>query len=531
MSVIQVANLTFSYEGSYDEIFKDASFQLDTSWRLGFTGRNGRGKTTFLNLLMGKYAYSGRIYADVQFEYFPYEVADRSRMTYEIMEEVCSECEDWERMRELSLLEVNEEVLYRPYETLSNGEQTKVLLAALFLGSNRFLLIDEPTNHLDLDARRAVADYLKKKRGFILVSHDRQLLDTCVDHILSINKTNIEIQKGNFSSWWENKRMQDQFELAENEKLQKEIGRLSAAARRSAGWSDRVESSKFGSDHSGSKVDRGFIGHKSAKMMKRAKTIEDRQKTAIAEKSKLLHNIEDCEELLLMPLKYHKEVLAEAKDLALFYDSTDRPCKAPMTLENGAEEGRTAAEKERGTGLAASGKRKAAGGISLTIRQGDRIGLKGKNGCGKSTLLKRICGERIEYTGTLSVGSGLKISYVAQDASGLKGSLSDYAREYGIDESVFKALLRKLGFERIQFEKNMEDFSGGQKKKVLLARSLCEQAHLYVWDEPLNYMDIFSRMQIEALILKYQPTLIFVEHDLSFFERVATKVVELSGQE
>jgi len=147
---------------------------------------------------MGKYAYSGRIHADVQFEYFPYEVADRSRMTYEIMEEVCPECEDWERMRELSLLEVNEEVLYRPYETLSNGEQTKVLLAALFLGSNRFLLIDEPTNHLDLDARRAVADYLKKKHGFILVSHDRQLLDTCVDHILSINKTNIEIQKGKF---------------------------------------------------------------------------------------------------------------------------------------------------------------------------------------------------------------------------------------------------------------------------------------------------------------------------------------------
>ena len=148
MSVIQVANLTFSYEGSYDEIFKDASFQLDTSWRLGFTGRNGRGKTTFLNLLMGKYAYSGRIYADVQFEYFPYEVADRSRMTYEIMEEVCSECEDWERMRELSLLEVNEEVLYRPYETLSNGEQTKVLLAALFLGSNRFLLIDLSLIHI-----------------------------------------------------------------------------------------------------------------------------------------------------------------------------------------------------------------------------------------------------------------------------------------------------------------------------------------------------------------------------------------------
>lgn len=486
MSIIQVTNLTFSYEESYDEIFKNVSFQLDTSWRLGFTGRNGRGKTTFLNLLMGKYSCGGAIHADVQFEYFPYEVEDRKRMTMEVMEQICPECEEWERMRELSLLEVDDGVLYRPYETLSYGEQTKVLLAALFLGNNRFLLIDEPTNHLDLEARRAVAAYLKRKQGFILVSHDRLLLDSCIDHILVINKTNIEIQKGNFSTWWENKQRRDQFELAQNGKLQKEIGRLTAAAKRSAGWSDKTERSKFGTPDSGSKVDRGFVGHKSAKMMKRAKCIEERQKTAIEEKSRLLRNIEEWEELEMMPLEYHREVLAEIR----------------------------------------------ADDICLTVRRGDRIGIKGKNGSGKSTLLKLISGEddggSVGYTGTLSIGSGLKISYVSQDTSGLRGSLSDYAEKYGIDESIFKAMLRKLGFERIQFEKDMADFSGGQKKKVLLARSLCERAHLYIWDEPLNYIDIFSRMQIEALILKYQPTMIFVEHDLSFFERTATKTVELS---
>lgn len=488
MSVIQVTGLTFSYEGSCDEIFKDVSFQLDTNWRLGFTGRNGRGKTTFLKLLMGEYPYSGAIHADVSFEYFPYEVRETDRMTLEVMEQLCPECEDWERIRELSLLDMDCGALYRPYETLSEGERTKVLLAALFLGNNRFLLIDEPTNHLDLDARRAVAAYLKRKQGFILVSHDRQLLDTCVDHILSINKTNIEVRKGNFSSWWENKRLRDQFELAENARLQKEIGRLSAAARRTAGWSDRIESSKFGGDHSGSKIDRGFVGHKSAKMMKRAKSIEERQKSAIAEKSGLLHNIEDCDELMLMPLRYHKEVLAEVKLGEDFH---------------------------------------------LTVRQGERIGLKGRNGSGKSTLLRRICGMEVSYPvygeGEFRLGSGVRISYVSQDTSGLKGSLSDYAEEYGIDEHIFKAMLRKLGFERVQFEKDMADFSGGQKKKVLLARSLCEQAHLYVWDEPLNFLDVFSRMQIEALILKHQPTMIFVEHDLSFFEKVATKVTELPG--
>ena len=73
----------------------------------------------------------------------------------------------------------------------------------------------------------------------------------------------------------------------------------------------------------------------------------------------------------------------------------------------------------------------------------------------------------------------------------------------------------------------MEDYSGGQKKKVLIARSLCEQAHLYIWDEPLNFIDVFSRMQIEDLLLKYRPTLLLVEHDRTFTERIGARIVEL----
>ncbi|KGR74915.1 hypothetical protein CD33_14310 [Ureibacillus sinduriensis BLB-1 = JCM 15800] len=84
--------------------------------------------------------------------------------------------------------------MYRPFNLLSNGEQTKVLLAALFLNEGQFLLIDEPTNHLDTEGRRIVSDYLKKKRGFILISHDRNFLDGCVDHILSINRAKKVVQ-------------------------------------------------------------------------------------------------------------------------------------------------------------------------------------------------------------------------------------------------------------------------------------------------------------------------------------------------
>ena len=114
-----------------------------------------------------------------------------------------------------------------------------------------------------------------------------------------------------------------------------------------------------------------------------------------------------------------------------------------------------------------------------------------------------------------------------QDSSRLRGNLSDYARASEIDESLFKAILRKLDFTRTQFEKDMADFSAGQRKKVLIARSLCETAHLHVWDEPMNYIDVLSRIQIEDLILEYRPTLLFVEHDRRFCERTATRIVTL----
>jgi lincosamide and streptogramin A transport system ATP-binding/permease protein len=492
MSLISVTNLTFAYEGSYDNIFENVSFQIDTDWKLGFTGRNGRGKTTFLNLLMGKYEYSGNISANVGFEYFPFSVENEENNTLDVIGGIYPDRIEWELMRELSLLEVSEDVLYRPFNTLSNGEQTKVLLAALFLRENSFLLIDEPTNHLDMDARKIVSDYLRTKRGFILVSHDRAFLDNCVDHILSINKTNIEIQKGNFSSWWENKKMQDSFELAENEKLKGDIKRLSAAAARTSDWSDKVEKTKNGTKNSGVKADKGYIGHMAAKMMKRSKAIEARQQSAIEQKSKLLKNIESADKLKLSPLKFHSNRLAELDNVSIFY-----------------------------------GEKTACEGVSFTIEEGDRIALCGRNGSGKSSILKLICGEAIAYTGTFRTGSRLKISYVSQDTAYLKGGLTGYAKEYDIDESLFKAILRKLDFSRVQFEKDMAEFSGGQKKKALIARSLCEKAHLYIWDEPLNFIDVISRMQIEELLLEHSSTILFVEHDVEFCKNVATGIIEL----
>lgn len=488
MSLIQVSNVTFTYDGSYENIFENVSFQIDTNWKLGFTGRNGRGKTTFLNLLLGKYAYQGSISASVSFSYFPYSVKEKRSLAIGVVEDICPEYAYWQLVREMNALQLSEEVLYRPYETLSNGERTKLQLAVLFLKENNFLLVDEPTNHLDIQGRELVSRYLSGKKGFILVSHDRAFLDGCVDHILSINKASIEVQRGNFSSWWENKQRQDAFEQAENAKLKKEIQRLEETAREKAQWSDRVEATKIGFGP----CDRGYIGHKAAKMMARSKAIETRQQAAIAEKAGLLKNIERSGDLKIFQPPFHGKRLVQLKDVSIAY-----------------------------------GEKPVCENISFTVSQGDRIALQGANGSGKSSILKLLCGEAVPHTGEMWKGNGLRISYVAQDTSGLRGRLADFARDSGIEESLFLAMLAKLDVPKSQMEKDMSDLSAGQKKKVLLAKSICEPAHLHIWDEPMNYIDVISRMQIESLLRQYQPTVLFVEHDRAFCEAVATNVITL----
>ena len=454
MALIQVKDLTFSYPGSFDTIFDHVSFQIDTNWKLGFVGRNGRGKTTFLMLLLGRYAYEGSIRTSVSFDYFPYAVEHPEALTEEVLREVCPEAEDWEFLRELHSLEVDEAALHRPFNTLSHGEQTKALLAALFLKEGNFLLIDEPTNHLDLRGRALVSAYLKRKRGFILVSHDRAFLDGCVDHILSLNRADIQVCGGNFSAWFEAFSQQQRREAAQDTRLKKEIRNLQASARRTADWSDRVEASKFGQGP----VDRGYIGAKSAKMMKRAKSIETRRQQAAEARSSLLKNAEAAEALKLFPVPYHAARLLTCRDVAPVYHG--RAIARPVTF---------------------------------TLERGDRIALTGKNGSGKSSLLRLLLEPTAAHTGTITVGSGLVCSVVPQDASWLRGSLQGFIAAQRLEESLFKAILRKLDFSRAQFEKPMEDYSAGQKKKVLLARSLCQRAHLYLWDEPLNYIDLYSR--------------------------------------
>ncbi|MDR0466356.1 MAG: ATP-binding cassette domain-containing protein [Deltaproteobacteria bacterium] len=492
MALIGIANLSFAHDGGR-MIFDKLSLRIDTTWKLGLIGRNGRGKTTFLKLLLGEYAYSGSIHAPTPMEYFPFAVENPSLPGFEVARRIRPDLENWMLEREASLLELSPTALARPFNTLSGGEGAKLLLAALFLRDNHFLLIDEPTNHLDLQARQTLGKYLQSKQGFILVSHDRSLLNNCIDHVLSINKADMELQRGNFASWEQNRAWKDQHEQEEHSRLKKEAVRLEESAGRAAAWSALTEKGKYGAGP----VDRGFIGHKAAKMMQRAKSVEARRRKAVEEKKQLLHNLENETPLSMHPLAFHSARTAELRGVSV-------RCGDTLAVRD----------------------------VSLRVMTGERVALQGRNGSGKTSLLKALAGLLVPCRGDMHLPKSLRVSYVPQDTSFLAGTLNDFIHSQGLDGNLFRAVLHRFGFDRGRlFDVDMVHFSAGWKKKALLAASLCQEAHLYVWDEPLNHIDVISRMQIENLVLKHRPTLVFVEHDQTFLQRVATRILNMDPAE
>jgi lincosamide and streptogramin A transport system ATP-binding/permease protein len=309
MSIINIKNLSFNYDGSHDNIFENVNLQIDTNWKLGLVGRNGKGKTTLLKLLLGDLEYRGNIQSSVKFEYFPFSINNKDISVYEAIKIIDSNYEEWKILKELTLLDFYDIDFYRPFSTYSNGEQTKIMLAVLFSKDNSFLLIDEPTNHLDRKGREVLAKYLSRKSSYIIVSHDKMFLDNCIDHVMSINRENIELQNGNLSSYLENKNYQDAYEFSENEKLKTEIARLEESTKRTKDWANKNESTKIGFDPT--KVEknigrRAYVGSKTKKMMKQSKVLEQRNNKAIAEKSLLLKNIDREETLKIQGVEFFK---------------------------------------------------------------------------------------------------------------------------------------------------------------------------------------------------------------------------------
>lgn len=499
MGTIQISNLFFKYDQMADWLFDGVDLSIDSSWKLGLIGRNGRGKSTLLHLLMGELSYSGSIVSDLSFSYYPQPVADASRSAREVAISVAGilDYDVWRIETEMEKLQISLSVLDRSFDTLSPGEQTKVLLAAMFADESGFQLLDEPTNHLDIEGREVVANYLRGKRGFIVVSHDRGFLNDVIDHVISINRNDIDVYQGNFDTWEREKTAADEAEHHEKVQLKKEIKKLQSSAAKKENWAQQTEKSKQKNikmdQHTN--LDKGFLGHKSAKMMKKASNIQKRADEAIEKKQSLLKNIEITDPISLnyVEIKHFDQVIW-ANDFQMVNQSIQTPA------------------------------------VSFKVKTGQVTALLGKNGIGKSTIFKEIMGidQPFEQIGDIQVKKSIKISYLPQETK-IRGTIGQVAEKEQYDVERVFSNLRKLGFERELFNDPIESMSQGQKRKVSLAISLSQEANLYLWDEPFNYLDVITRDQIITAIQKQHPTMLLIDHDIGLIDEIADEKVVLKN--
>ncbi|CCI85683.1 ABC superfamily ATP binding cassette transporter [Lactobacillus pasteurii DSM 23907 = CRBIP 24.76] len=500
MSNIKINNLTFRYDDSDQDIFKDLSLNLDSSWKLGLVGRNGRGKTTFLKLLLNKLHGTGEIQTNLQFSYFPLKVEDEDNITLFALQELV-EVEEWKLKRELNLMKVDPDIIWQPFSTLSGGEKTKVLLALSFTDEDSFPLIDEPTNHLDEAAREQVEQYLQNhKQGYIVVSHDRSFLNQTTDHILAIENGEIHLYQGNFEQYEDTKEKRDNFNQAKNAKLKGEIGRLSASKSNFKNWSNVIEGRKHigqktqGEINRRTQLDKGFIGHQSEKMMRKAKNAEKRIDRDIEEKQGLMTNIEEIPDLTMnFQADYHRDLITiNHLDLAI--------SQGPKILHD----------------------------LNLTVNNQGIIALEGENGAGKTSFFKYLLEQgQFEEDGEIQKVENLKISYLPQEFTIYSGHLADFAQKEQVDYEKLLNNLKKMGFPRSSFNTKIEDMSMGQQKRVALAKSLAQEANLYLWDEPANYLDVFNQDQLIKLLKEVKPAMILIEHDRYFVDQVADQKIFL----
>ena len=526
MSKILLSEMDFYYAEYFNPVFEQVNLVLDTDWRLGLTGRNGRGKTTFLKLLKGELEpVRGMIVKETAMEYYPYEYETNYTLTMDVLKEIIGNLKSQEdamesllsrptavnlekygeiqesyaeaggyRMegrikKELYLMGLPEELLSREFAVLSGGERAKILMIALFLRPNTFILMDEPTNHLDIRGKQAIAAYLKQKSGFLVVSHDRQFLDEVSDHILAINKTNIELEKGNYSSWRENADKKEAYEFRTRTRLEKEIAVLEKGAVIRRNWAGIAEKEK-----NPYKTNNRGNSSRAAKFMRQAKNAEQEAREDIAMKKELLKNYETVPELGTFG-------------------------QAPLT---DLESGRLLLEIDRLT--FGPGDFPLFQNFSMSISEGERIWLKGANGVGKSTLLRLIGGELESESVKCEADVRRSVSY--QEPLWQEG----YAREKIEDEAQWERFLMLcscLDITEEMLKRPIQTYSSGEKKKADVARALSEENSLLLLDEPLNYMDVYFREQLEKAVLALRPTLVFVEHDVRFGSRVATRTINL----
>ncbi|PKM50314.1 MAG: ABC transporter ATP-binding protein [Firmicutes bacterium HGW-Firmicutes-7] len=505
-----------------NKIFQNISFDVKTNERIGLIGQNGCGKTTIMKIIMGLEEYQEgdiAIRKDTKVGYLnQIPVYDEGATTREVInlafenaykikkkmkfyEEKFSQLQGDALEKAISSygglvvqfealsgyeietkiskitegLQITETLKEMPFEHLSGGEKTRVILAKILLEQPDILLLDEPSNHLDLVAIEWLEGFLKEYKGSVLVvSHDRYFLDSVVSKIVELEFDKAVLYLGNYSYYLVEKERRFLLEYKKYQNQQKKIENMERQIERYRIWG---------------------VMRDSDKMFRRAKELEKR----------------------LEKIDVFDRPVFEKRKVRLDANMVSRTGKIVLKTE----------------GLRKSfGEKKLLHSVDLEIFYQDSVCIAGINGSGKTTLLKMILGELEPDSGTVKIGSRVKIGYLSQNVTyedEEQTVLEYFSHLHDLTLGEARSQLAKVLFIKDDVNKKIKSLSGGEKSKLKLCSLTFDGVNFMILDEPTNHLDIDSREVLEETLLEFDGTILFVSHDRYFINKVADRMMTIEN--
>lgn len=478
MNLLTIKNLTKEYTDR--KLFDDVDFSIEEGEKVGIIGINGTGKSTLLRIIAGiEEADSGEYTKgnNVVINYLSQNPYFESGLTiYDYVISANQSAHDnysVEGEAKTILNKLGFEDITKPIDTLSGGQKKKVALAATLLSKNELLILDEPTNHLDHEMTEWLEGWLKEYRGaLIMITHDRYFLDLVCTRIVELDKGKLYSYSTNYEGFLELKAQREEMALATQAKheniLRKEIAWMQRGAR--------ARSTK----------QKAHIA--------RYEALRDEEKVQIDGKV---------------------EIGALSSRLGNKTIELDSVCKS-------------------------FGDKRIISDFSYNFLRTDRIGILGPNGCGKTTLMRLITGDYRPDSGKVEIGETVNIGYYAQEAEGMDDNqkVIDYIRdtaEYIQTEDGYisaSQMLEKFLFNGALQYSPIGKLSGGEKRRLYLAKVLMGAPNVLILDEPTNDLDISTLCILEDYLDSFPGILITVSHDRYFLDRVVRRMLtfENGGQ-
>jgi ATP-binding cassette subfamily F protein 3 len=381
------------------------------------------------------------------------------------------------------------EVLWeRRVSELSAGQRVRLALARLLLEEHDLVLFDEPTNHLDIPAREWLEKHLASMNvAYVVASHDRRFLDAVSTKVAHLDRGGLTIYPGDYTAFRRQLEQAEEEGWRRYEKNQKLAKKLQRQAQDYQRWSNAGEKKKRGA------ADKGFMGHKAAKLMKRSLAARRRMEEA-AENAR-----------------------------------TEKPFeKSAVKIEFGSAKGRSLVRAEDVV-VGYSEKQALTGKLAFEISAGNRVAVIGPNGSGKTALLRTVLGEIPALGGDLRLAPSAKVGYFDQDTRSVPPNATalEVVLETGRDETLVRTVMGRMGVRRETINKKAAKLSSGERAKVILASIILGDNNLLVLDEPTNYLDIETQDVLLEALEDFPGGILFVSHDRYFVEQLATGSLSL----